>query len=331
MRIALDAMGGDHAPACTVAGAFAAAEDGFHILLVGDEAVLAEPIAELGGLPPNLHVHHAPADQSVEMDDAPRAALRRGKKDSSLRLIFELASNGQADAVVTMGNSGAALAMGMFVSGRLEGVLRPAIAALVPQPGRPVVLLDVGANVDCKPEHLHQFAAMGTALAEIAWGLEGPRVAVLSNGEEDGKGTDLTRAAAELIAADETIAFAGNVEPKELMAGAAEVVVTDGWTGNIALKTAEGILSHAVDQLRAGVAGSLRAKAAAAVLKATVRDALGHLDPRRAGGGLLLGVDATVVIGHGASDERAVSSALRFADRLAEAHLNDRIRERVGH
>ncbi|MCP4870814.1 MAG: phosphate acyltransferase PlsX [Proteobacteria bacterium] len=327
MRIALDAMGGDHAPEATVAGAFAAAVDGFHILLVGDEAVLDDPIKVRGGLPPNLHVHHA--SEVVEMDDAPRSALRR-KKDSSLRVAFELLRNDQADAVVTMGNSGAALAMGMFVTGRLDGVLRPAIAALVPQPETPVVLLDAGANLDCRAEHLHQFAIMGAALSEIAFGIPAPRVGLLSNGEEDGKGTDLVRSAAELIGADPGVDFAGHIEPAELLAGAVDVVVTDGWTGNIALKTAEGILSHAVDRMRSGIESSVRGKVGAALLKPVVKAQLGHLDPRTAGGGLLLGIDACALIGHGSSDAEAVAAALRFADRLAHAQLPDRIRERLG-
>ena len=327
MRIALDAMGGDHAPAATVAGAFAAADDGFHILLVGDEAVLHDTIQELGGLPPNLHVHHA--SEVVEMDDAPRSALR-GKKDSSLRVAFELLRNDQADAVVTMGNSGAALAMGMFVTGRLGGVLRPAIAALVPQPETPVVLLDAGANLECRAEHLHQFAIMGAALAEIAFGVERARTGLLSNGEEDGKGTDLVRAAAELIGADPAIEFVGHIEPAELLAGLAHVVVTDGWTGNIALKTAEGVLSHAVDRMRAGIGSSVRGKLGAALLKPVLKAQLGHLDPRTSGGGLLLGIDACAVIGHGSSDAEAVAAALRFADRLAHNQLLERIRERLG-
>jgi glycerol-3-phosphate acyltransferase PlsX len=327
VRIALDAMGGDHAPATTVAGAFAASTDGFHILLVGDEAVLHDHIRDLGGLVPNLHVHHA--SEVVEMDDTPRSALRR-KKDSSLRVAFELLKNDQADAVVTMGNSGAALAMGMFVTGRLDGVLRPAIAALIPQADTPVVLLDAGANLDCRPEHLHQFATMGTALAEIAFGLERPRTGLLSNGEEDSKGTALTRAAAQLLAADPAIEFVGHVEPRELLAGAVQVVVTDGWTGNIALKTAEGVLSHAMDRLRQGIAGSVRARAGAALLMPTLRRELGHLDPRKSGGGLLLGIEACVVLGHGAADATAVASALRFAHRLAQERLLARIRERLG-
>ena len=323
MRIALDAMGGDHAPSQTVEGAIAAAEDGFHILLVGDEAVLREEVRSHGGLPPNVHVHHA--SEVVEMEDAPRSALRR-KKDSSLRLAFELVRNGQADSVVTMGNSGAALAMGMFVCRRLEGVLRPAIAALIPQLEAPVVLLDVGATVDCRPEHLHQFGLMGAALATAAFGAERPRVAVLSNGGEDEKGTDLTRAAAALLAAQERVDFAGYVEPMELLEGSAQVVVTDGWTGNIALKTAEGVLAHALGLVRQAASSGIVAKTGAALLKPALTRALAPLEAGRHGGGLLLGIDACAVIGHGNADARAVAGALRFADRLASERLLDRIR-----
>jgi phosphate acyltransferase len=323
LRIALDAMGGDHAPGQTVAGALRAAEHGFQILLVGDEAVLREELPH--GLPPNVHVHHA--SQVVEMDDAPRSALRGKKKDSSLRLSFELVRSGQADAVVTMGNSGAALAMGMFVSGRLEGVLRPAIAALVPHRELPVVLLDVGANVECRPEHLHQFGVMGAALSRAAFGLWRPTVAVLSNGEEDDKGTELTRATGALLRDDPSLAFVGNVEPGDLLTGSVQVVVTDGWTGNIALKTAEGVLSHTVGLVREAARSSLLGRAGAAMFRPALRRALAHLDYTEYGGGLLLGIDACAVIGHGRSDATAVANALRFADRLARERLLDRIRE----
>lgn len=320
-------MGGDDPPDSNVAGAAAAASEDLHVLLVGDEAVLHDSIRKLGGLPPSVHVHHA--SEVVEMDDSPRSALRR-KKDSSLRIAFELASNGQADAVVTMGNSGAALAMGMFVTGRLEGVLRPAIAALVPRPDRPVVLLDVGANVECRPEHLQQFGVMGAALSSVAWGIDRPRVAVLANGEEDGKGTELTRAASRLLSDSPGVEFAGYVEPRELLAGAADVVVTDGWTGNVALKTAEGVLEHATSLARDAIQNSLRAKAGAALLAPVLKRALGHLDHRRSGGGLLLGIDTCAVIGHGRADAEAVASAIRFADALTSAGLLERMRLGLG-
>lgn len=320
-------MGGDSAPGATVAGALQAAGRGQHVLLVGDEAVLREELAEHhGGLPRGVRIHHA--SEVVEMDDAPRSALRR-KKDSSLRLAFDLVRTGQADGVVTMGNSGAALAMGMFVSGRMEGVLRPAIAALVPQRDSPVVLLDVGANTECRPANLYQFGIMGAALAEAAFDIREPTVAVLSNGEEEDKGTDLTRLSADLMARDPRVRFAGYVEPGDLLAGKAHVVVTDGWTGNIALKTAEGIVAHTVGLVREAAGSSLMGRAGAALFRPALRQALAHLDHAEYGGGLLLGIDACAVIGHGRADARAVANALVFADRLAGERLLQRIRQRL--
>jgi phosphate acyltransferase len=324
MRIALDAMGGDHAPASAVEGALAAADDGFHILLVGDEAVLREEIGERGGLPANVHVHHA--SQVVEMEEAPRQALR-SKKDSSLRVAFELLRNDQADAVVTMGNSGAALAMGMFVCGRLPGVLRPAIAALVPGKTGPTVLLDAGANVDCKPEHLLQFARMGSALATAAHGVESPRVAVLSNGAEEGKGTDLTRASAALLEASTRLHSVGYVEPSDVFTSRADVVVTDGWTGNVLLKTAEAVAKHLTDILRDAARSTVFAKAGGLLLGPALRKALAPLDHRQVGGAMLLGIEGTAVIGHGSADGRAVASALRLTERLVREGLLLRIRE----
>ncbi len=324
MRIALDAMGGDHAPAATVEGALLAAEDGFHILLIGDEAVLREEISERGGLPATVHVHHA--SEVVEMEDAPRRALR-GKKDSSLRVAFELLHNDQADAVVTMGNSGAALAMGMFVCQRLPGVLRPAIAALVPGPTGPTVLLDAGANVDCKPEHLVQFARMGSALATAAHGVSQPRVGVLSNGAEEGKGTDLTRATTAALADLERIDSVGNIEPKDVFSGAADVVVTDGWSGNILLKTAEAVARHLTGVVRDAAHSTAFARVGGLLLRPALRKAMAPLDHRQVGGALLLGIDGTALIGHGSADARAVASALRLAERLVREGLLHRIRE----
>jgi glycerol-3-phosphate acyltransferase PlsX len=326
VRIALDAMGGDHAPAATVAGAIEAAEDGLHVLLVGDEALIREEARAIGGLPPTVHVHAS--TDVVEMEDAPRDALRR-RRDSSLRVAFELAHGGQADGVVTMGNSGAALAMGMFVCKRLHGVQRPAIAALLPGRAGTVVMLDVGANVDCRPEHLLQFGLMGAALARAAYGKERPVVAVLSNGEEEGKGTDLTRAAAGLLQSAPGIEFRGNVEPKEILDGHADVVVTDGWTGNILLKTAEAMISRVGTVLREAAHSTLAARAGALLMKPALKKALGRFDYAETGGGLLLGIDGCAVIGHGRSEARAVASAIRFASRLVDSGLQRRLAESI--
>ncbi len=324
MRIAFDAMGGDHAPEATVAGALAAAEHGFEIVLVGDEGIILEQIADakVGGLPPTCRIHHA--TEVVEMEDSPGAILRR-KRDSSLRVAFELVANGQADAVVTMGNSGAALAAGMFVSGRLPGVLRPAITALVPSQRAPVVLLDVGANVECKPEHLHQFALMGRALAEVGLRREAPSVALLANGTEDEKGTDATRAAAALLRANPDLNFVGLVEPAGVFAGDVDVVVSDGFVGNVFLKTAEATSRHMVDLVREAADSGVVARAGGALLRPALRRTLARLDAAEVGGALLLGIDAVAVIGHGNADARSVGNALRTAARLQSEGLLDRV------
>jgi glycerol-3-phosphate acyltransferase PlsX len=327
MRVVLDAMGGDAAPHSTVSGALKAAEAGFPILLVGEEGVLDATVKDLGGLPPNITVHHA--TQFVEMEDAPRAALR-GKRDSSLRVAFELVRNGSADALVSMGHSGAALAMGMFVAGRLPGVLRPAIAVLIPGSDDPVVLLDAGANVDCRPEHLEQFGRMGAALCTVAFGVQRPRVAVLSNGAEDEKGTELTREAAERLGRVDGLDFRGYLEPGRLLTGDAHVVVTDGWTGNIALKTAEGTLSHVLTLMRRAASSTPLARAGGLLLRGALRRELAPLDPGTLGGGLLLGVDACAVIGHGGADAEAVAAALVFAERLASDGLLGKLQGALG-
>lgn len=323
MRVALDGMGGDHAPRATLEGACLAAEAGLHILVVGDEGVLREEAAALGGLHPHVHLHHA--SEIVEMEDGPTSSLRR-KRDSSMRVAFELSRNGGADAMVTMGHSGAALATGIFVSKRLEGVLRPAMSAFFPGRGGPVVLLDVGANVDCRPEHLQQFAVMGAALAQVALGNPRPRVAILSNGEEEEKGTDLTRAAAALLRQTPSIAYVGYVEPKDVLDDRADVVVTDGWSGNILVKTAEAVFSSFATTLKQAAASSWMAQAGGALLRPALTEALAPFDWRQHGGALLLGVEGCAVVGHGRSDATAVASALQLAARLAEQGLTERVK-----
>ena len=326
MRIALDAMGGDNAPSSNVAGAVEAARHGFQILLVGDEAVLGEEIAEHGGLPPNVHLAHA--SEVVEMDDKAVSAARR-KPDSSLRVAFDLVNKGQADAVVTMGNSGAAMASALFVCGRSEDVLRPAIASIFPGREGPVVLLDAGANVDCKPEYLLQFGTMGAALVRSAFGVSKPTVAVLSNGSEAEKGTDLTRGAAELLKAAPELSFAGYIEPSAVLDGFVQVVVTDGWTGNIMIKSAEGMALHIISLVRDAANKNVLSKAGALLMKPFLRSALAEIDYGQYGGGLLLGVNAVSVIGHGAAEPREVANALRFANQVAAASLVEQIKESV--
>jgi phosphate acyltransferase len=326
MRLALDAMGGDHAPEVCVRGALEAVrEHGLEVTLVGDEAALAPELDEAGEIPPGLHVHHA--SQVVEMEDHPSIALRR-KKDSSLRVACELVRSGEADALISAGNSGAALAMGMFVLKRVPGVVRPAIAAVFPTTHGPVALLDAGANVECKPEMLRQFAVMGAAFSEVCLGVERPRVGLLSNGEEDEKGTDLTRAAHPLIR-ELPLDYRGYVEGREVFRGAVDVVVTDGFTGNVVLKVAEGVIEQVGAQLRKSARATLPSMLGALLMRGAFRRTKETIEYSEIGGALLLGVQGCVVITHGRADARAMTNALRFGARVVGEGLDARLREHL--
>ncbi len=325
-RIALDAMGGDHAPEATVRGALEAVrEHGLEVILVGDEAAISPELEEAGEVPPGLHVHHA--SQVVEMEDHPSTALRK-KKDSSLRVAFDLVRSGEAEAVVSAGNSGAALAMGIFVLKRAPGVTRPAICVTFPTTHGPVAMLDAGANVDCKPELLRQFAMMGSVFAEVALGLHRPRVGLLSNGEEEEKGNDLTRAAHPLIA-DLPLNYVGYVEGREMFGGAADVVVTDGFVGNIVLKVAEGVTEQVGAHIRKSVRGSLTSMAGAVLMRGAFRRTKATIEYAEIGGALLIGVQGCAVIAHGRADHKAICSALRFGERIVDSGLDGKLRQRL--
>jgi glycerol-3-phosphate acyltransferase PlsX len=319
MRIAVDAMGGDNAPEAVVAGAVEAARRfGVHVTLVGDREVLADQLAQhnIAGLP--VSVHHA--SQSVEMDESPTNAFRR-KKDSSMRVALELAKAGEANAVVSAGNSGAFMAKAMMVLKRLPGVERPAIATLMPSMGGHSLILDVGANVDCQPLHLVQFAVMGEVYARYMMDIDAPRVGLLANGEEASKGTELTRAAHAMLS-EMSMNYGGYVEGRDVFSGSTDVVVTDGFTGNILLKASEGIAKTITELLRHEIkAGFLRkigyllARGAFAALKKKV-------DYREVGGAPLLGINGVAIISHGSSDAVAIVSAIKIAADLADKHIN---------
>jgi len=325
-RIALDAMGGDHAPEATVRGALRAVRDhGLEVILVGDEAALTPELDEAGELPPGLHVHHA--SQVVEMEDHPSQALRR-KRDSSLRVAFDLVRSGEAEAVVTAGNSGAALAMGIFVLKRAPGVSRPAIVVTFPTTHGPISLLDAGANVDCKPELLRQFALMGAVFAEVALGLHRPRVGLLSNGEEAEKGNELTREAHKLIG-ELPLNYAGYVEGREMFAGAVDVVVCDGFVGNIVLKVAEGVVEQVGAHLKRAARQSVTSTLGGLLMRGAFKRTKETIEYSEIGGALLIGVQGCTVVAHGRADDRAIASALRFADRIVRADLDTRLRKRL--
>jgi glycerol-3-phosphate acyltransferase PlsX len=324
--VAVDAMGGDRAPGEIVAGALAAAEElGVGVLLAGRPDAI-EPLLP-GGAPPT-GVDLLPASEVVEMDDDPAASVRT-KKDSSLARAAGAVKDGRAQAMVGAGNTGATMATALLRWGRLPGVARPGIALPIPVPGaRPQVLIDGGATVDCDPEWLVQFARMARVYAQVRLGTPDPTVGLLSNGEEAGKGDDLRKRAFSLLRA--VPGFVGNVEGRDLMTGRPDVVVTDGFTGNVALKTLEGALRQ-VAALVFGVLDSTpEAKEAGAVVGPLLLDAAADLDPDATGGAALLGVDGVCVISHGSSSARAIVNAVRVAAECVEADVVGRVAAAVG-
>jgi glycerol-3-phosphate acyltransferase PlsX len=318
-RIAVDAMGGDHAPAVVVEGAVQARRQlGVDVVLVGDEARIRGELARLGAADqPGISVRHT--TEVVEMSEHPGQALRK-KKDSSLRVIFELVKAGEADACMSAGNSGGMLAAALFVLGRLPEVERPAIATFLPTLTGRMVLVDAGANVDVRPLHVAQFAVMGEAYARLVAGVANPKVGVLSNGEEASKGTALTRAAAEALARAPGLNFAGYAEGKDLFTGEFDVVATDGFTGNVVLKTTEGVATAFATLLKQGILSSVRTKIGGLLIRPALAEMKRKLDYSEYGGAPLVGCDGTVIIAHGRSNAVAIRNAIRAA---AEASRHD--------
>ncbi len=315
--VALDAFGGDGAPDAVIEGAVMASRQGIPTLLVGDAARLR------GRVPRGLEFVHAP--EVVEMDEPAHTAIRR-KPGASVRRIMELVRDGTALAAVSCGNSGAAMASAVHVLGTIPPIDRPPLCTVVPRrDGGQLVLLDLGANVDCKPFQLAQFAVLGEAYARAVLGLERPRVGLLANGEEPGKGNTQVRAAyAEIEALD--LDFVGNVEPLGALRGGCDVLVCDGFVGNVMLKTVEGTVEVAWRVLRE----EIRRRPSARVAAWLLRGAIWRFRERTAydavGGALLLGIDGVAVVGHGRADARAVASAVRFARACAGAGLVNALR-----
>ncbi len=315
--IALDAMGGDHAPQATVGGALLAAASGVEVILVGDSEVLGRELNARGGAPSHVRLVHAP-DQ-VGMGDKAAQEVRR-QRQTSMYVGMELVKNGEAAALVTMGNTGAAMATALVVLGRLKGLERPALGAVLPAGDGLVLFLDVGANADARSSHLVQFAHLGSAYMHAVHGIESPRVALLSIGEEASKGSMLVTETHGHLAASR-LNFIGNLEGRALLSGEADVVVTDGYTGNVCLKLAEGMVSLVFNQMRATTRASLRARVGGALLLPSLRGIRERLDYRQYGAVPLLGVTGGVFIGHGRSDEQAVANGLRNASRAVEQQM----------
>ena len=325
-RIALDAMGGDHAPLQTVLGAVDAAAAGLDVVLVGDRSRLEPVLAEQGAVLPIVH-----APEAVEMGEDPAVAIRT-KKQASVTVAARMVSAGEADGMVSAGSTGAALAAAAIVVGRIPGVSRPAIAAIVPA-GVPTVVLDVGANPEVRPVHLAQFGVMGSVLAQIYLDRPRPTVGLLNIGEEAGKGRTLEKEAHPLLAAA-PIDFIGNVEGRDLGRGTVDVMVTDGFTGNVLLKTMEGVARLVGRMVVESLAEAAEADEAVSEATATVMPhlmALRHrIDPDAFGGAHLIGTKGTVVIAHGSSSRFAVSNAVRLAAEGAEQGLVSKVEEGLG-
>jgi glycerol-3-phosphate acyltransferase PlsX len=305
ITIAVDAMGGDFAPDAVLEGVSSAlaADPSLHVLLVGSADVV-EPFAAA-----RERCDAVATTQVIGMDEHPAAAVRR-KPDSSIVVGCRLVKEGRADGFFTAGSTGAWMAAATLVIGRIKGVQRPAIATVLPTAGAPCVLLDVGANADCKPEHLLQFATMGAAYAKAALGVSDPRIGLLNIGEEPTKGSQLAQEAYALLEAG-TPGFVGNVEGRDIPAGKVDVVVTDGFTGNVVLKLMEGMSKHLLGEFKAALMSSPVNKVAAAVLKPSLDTLRDKLDPDSHGAAPLLGLQGLALIGHGTSSPRAISSALR--------------------
>lgn len=310
MKIVVDAMGSDNHPAPDVAGAILAAREfDDDIILVGDETLIAAELAQHDTTGLKLHIRHA--SQTITMTDKPSEASRN-KPDSSMHVGLNLVKNSEADAFVSAGNTGGILAVAMLHTlRRIRGVKRPALGVVFPMPTKPMVI-DNGANADCKPEYLLQFAIMGSIYLERVRGIEHPRIAILSNGEEEGKGNQLVKETIPLLAAS-GLNYIGNIEPKEFMRGAADLTVTDGFTGNILIKTAEATASELLKLLRAEIMGNTRTKLGGLLAKPAFEAARSALDPDEVGGAPLLGVNGVVIIGHGRSNAYAIKQAVRQA------------------
>ncbi len=327
MHIVLDAMGSDTCPEPEVIAAVqAAAQFGDEITLVGPEQDLKERLSKISGPTHLVKVLDAPETITME-DKGLKLALKAKRKSSktSMAIGMDLVQNGEADAFVTAGNTGGALATAYYRLGVIPGVERPGLSALFPVKNGYCVVLDIGANPECKPEHLLQFAIMGSIYAQKLWGKPNPRIGLLSNGEEAGKGNELVKGTYPLLEAS-GLNFIGNVEGKELFGGQADVVVTDGFTGNILLKSSEAVAKLLVDILREEMMGSFRTKLGALLAKPAFSGIKRMMDPAEVGSAPLLGIDGLVFIGHGRSDARAMLSAIRTARQAVESQLLQALR-----
>ena len=328
VRVALDAMGGDNAPGEIVLGAVQAAREyGIGVYLVGREDAIRAELAKYDTQGLDLPIIHT--DEAIEMDEHPATAVRR-KKNASMTLALQLVRDGAAVGAVSAGNSGAMMAASLFTLKRVEGVDRPALGGVLPTRDSVCLVIDMGANTDCKPEYLLQFALMGSSYMERIFAVPSPRVGLLSNGEEETKGNELVQQAHQLLKASAAtlgLNFIGNVEGRDIPAGNADVVVCDGFVGNVVLKLSEGLAESLLGILRTQMTSSLPNKLAAAVLRPGLRKVFRRLDYAEYGGVPLLGVNGSAIISHGRSNAKAIKNAVRVARQTAETNVAGAIAE----
>jgi len=320
-------MGGDHAPQVNIEGAVQTVQesDDIEVILVGDETAIRKELKGRKYEAGRISVVHA--SQVVEMHESPTAAIRK-KRDSSIRVGVGLVKAGKADAFVSAGHSGAVMGTSLLLLGMSKGVDRPAIATLMPTLRDTFVLLDVGANVDCKPENLQQFALMGNIYCKLVLGRENPKVGLLSIGEEDVKGNELTKEAFKLIR-QSSINFIGNIEGKDIFTGAADVVVCDGFTGNIALKISEGLAEAILKMLKREISNVTAGRIGYLMLKPAIRNFKKRTDYDEYGGAPLLGINGTSIISHGRSSAKAIRNALKVADDFARKRVYEAISDAI--
>ncbi len=321
--ISLDAMGGDNMPHAAVEGAIRAQSEGINVVLVGDTEILSAELAKHGATVP---IHDA--RDVITMQD--HASEVRRRKESSIMQAMQLAKSGECSACVSMGHSGATMAASLFVLGRIKGVERPAIMANMPTLKGVSVLADAGANADCRPSYLQQFAVMGSIYHRVLHGSTNPQVGLMSIGEEEEKGNELTLESHQLLKETASIKFYGNIEGRDVLSGDVEVIVTDGFTGNVILKLAEGEAKTIFKWLREGVeSGGPLAKLGALLLKPVFRKLRAKLDPSEYGAQPLLGVNGYAFIGHGSADSKAVYNALKTARLTVEAGLLEQLKTEI--
>lgn len=335
MKIVVDAMGGDLAPKVNVDGAIDALREfpDVEIVLAGPQELVEKTIGEyadqqaLSDVRSRLSVVDAP--EVITTEEHPVMALRR-KKNSTFCVGMDIVRRKEAQAFVSAGSTGALMAGAMFKIGRIKGIARPALATLLPVPERPVLLVDAGANVDCKPEWIVQFAMMGSVYMDKVMGVERPEIGLLNIGVEDAKGNEQTQAACALMRREQPFRFIGSVEARDALAGSCDVLATDGFAGNVLLKNTEGVISMIFKLLKGGLMGSAKGKVAALLAKDTFRDLKHSFDSTEIGGAPLLGVEGAVIKAHGNSNARAIFCAIRQAKKVVDSGVVDLIRDGVG-